>query len=72
MTANLMSAQYQTSINLSRINGSRKETLKKHGRSPLIEEASKTQKMIENVHQNIKRQENIPSHKMQHTKAMTL
>ncbi|UNF51686.1 BID domain-containing T4SS effector [Bartonella krasnovii] len=49
-----------------------KKNTEKTWSPPLDKEASKTQKMIENVHQNIKRQENIPSHKTQHTKAMTL
>ncbi|WP_273758620.1 BID domain-containing T4SS effector [Bartonella sp. AU55XJBT] len=50
--------------------GLKKNTEKTRSNS-LDKEANKTQKITESIHQNLKRQENISSHKMQHAKAMT-
>ncbi|WP_246054748.1 BID domain-containing T4SS effector [Bartonella massiliensis] len=49
-----------------------KKNTEKTCSNTIDKEASKTQKMTENVHHPIKKQENIPPHKTQHAKAMTL
>ncbi|WP_273783629.1 BID domain-containing T4SS effector [Bartonella sp. AU15XJBT] len=49
-----------------------KKNTEKTCSNTLDKETSKAHKMIENIHQHIKRQENIQPHKMQPAKAMTL
>lgn len=49
-----------------------KKNTEKTWSNTLDKEASKAQKIPKNIYQNIKRQENMPSHKTEHAKAMTL